>query len=269
MRARALLAAVVFVGGVGLVSGGADDSKKDDSKKPEAKPSDKADAKPDAKAFDRAELDKRLAKSAYDASDYGTKLYNDGKHADCYRVYQGALIALVPLLDHRPKLAAYVKDQLEKANGLDAKEGSFALRKALDAIYAETSESLFPPKKSLWDRLGGETGVKAVVHDFVAETLADKKLDLTRGGKYKIDSKTAEQLEEVLVDIVREWTGGPAKPTIPNLRAYLPGTKITEDEFEAILRHLHSALVKNKVPETEYKEVILMVRKAKDYIVNQ
>ena len=39
---------------------------------------------------------------------------------------------------------------------------------------------------TLWDRLGGETNVKKVVHQFVLAAASDPKVDFTRGGKFKI-----------------------------------------------------------------------------------
>ena len=58
--------------------------------------------------LDRAELDRRAWKVANDAVAVGADLYNRGNHEGCYRLYQGAVIALLPQLDHRPKLAELV-----------------------------------------------------------------------------------------------------------------------------------------------------------------
>jgi truncated hemoglobin YjbI len=268
MGARALLVVVLF-GGLGLVAGRADDPKKLDPKdkgKPDLKQPEKADP---TKPLDRVELDRRIAKIAFDASDAGTKLYNAGKPEECFRLYQGTLMALVPLLDHHPKLAAMVRERLDKAASMDARNGSFTLREALDAVQKETLEATMPPKKALYERVGGEKVLRLVVHDFVAAALADKKLDLTRGGKYKFDPKTVEQIEQVLVDILVENTGGPAKPTLPNLRAYLPGTNITQQEFAALVVHFYDALKKNNVPDDEIKELLALARGMQPYVVGQ
>ena len=67
-----------------------------------------ARAEEPAKPLDRADLDKRLAKSAYDTSKLGSELWAEGEVEGCFRLYHGALLALQPLLDHKPKLAALV-----------------------------------------------------------------------------------------------------------------------------------------------------------------
>src|SRR5262245_215348 len=61
------------------------------------------------------ELDKRVVKIVYDAEVIGVDLYNGGKHEECLRVYQGTLLALGALLDHRPEVAKTIKTALEKA----------------------------------------------------------------------------------------------------------------------------------------------------------
>src|SRR5262245_29223333 len=104
-------------------------------------------ARADDKPLDRAELDKRAAKVAYDAALAGSDLFNKGRHDECVRLYQGALMALLPMLDHQPMLTATVKDKLDKAQGLRAIEGAFVLREALDAVIGKPK-----PGKPLWDR---------------------------------------------------------------------------------------------------------------------
>ena len=123
------------------------------------------DPKPaDPKPTERTAADRRVAKGAVDAIGAGSDLYNRGNHEGCYRVYQGAVVALLPGLDHRPKLAELVKEKLDKSKGLRPAEAAYALREALDAVVVETGGL----KKVLWDRLGGEVGVRAVVREFLA-----------------------------------------------------------------------------------------------------
>lgn len=273
MRVRAILAAAVLLGGL-VLAGRADDPKKPDAKQPDPKDTkkdDKADAKPaDPKGgLSRVELDKRIEKMAFEAADAGTKLYAAGNVEGCFRLYQGALIAIVPLLDHRPRLAAYVRDRLDSAAKLDSVKGAFALREALDAVQKEAHEGTLPPKKALWDRLGGEKPVRAVIKDFLATATKDDKLDPTRGGTYTWDAKALENAENVLVNLVREYTGGPAQPTIPNLRAILPGTNITDAEFTMLQTHLYNAMEKNGIGRDERLEVLQLFRTLRAGIVGQ
>src|SRR5262245_11199745 len=90
-----------------------------------------------APADDRTDADKRATKGAIDAVAVGREIFNKGNHDGCYRIYQGALIAILPNLEHRPKLTDQIKDKLEKSKSMRPIEGAFALREALDAVLAE------------------------------------------------------------------------------------------------------------------------------------
>jgi hemoglobin len=58
-------------------------------------------------------------------------------------------------------------------------------------------------QKSLYDRLGGKPAITAVVHDFVGNVAADKKIN-ARFAKTDIP-----KLEGLLVDQICAATGGP------------------------------------------------------------
>jgi hemoglobin len=243
---RALMAACVLVGVLGLAATRADD-----------------------KPLDPAGLDKRAAKAAYDAAILGTELFNKGNHEGCFRLYQGTLMGLQPLLESRPKLAELVGEQLDKAKDMKPAEGAFELRKALDAVQKETAAALAPPKKSLWDRLGGEKAVTVVVHDFVAAAAADPKVNFTRGGKYKLDDEAVKKLEKSLVEMISAATGGPLKYTGKDMKTVHAGMKITEEEFNAAAGHLVATLKKHQVPQAEMVELLEIVGATRKDIVGQ
>src|SRR5262245_41737940 len=102
MRARILLAVVALVATGNLV---------------------RADEKP----LERAALDKKIVETVYETAVTGTDLFNKGSHAECFRLYQGTLQALVPLLDHRPTLQGKVKKHLERAAQMKVGDGAFEL----------------------------------------------------------------------------------------------------------------------------------------------
>lgn len=265
MTARTLALACGLAGALGLARADEKPPVKVDPKQPA-----KADAKPAFPALDRADLDRRLAHIAHDAALAGSELWKAEKYAECLRLYQGTLLAVEPLLDHRPKLAAFVKDKLDKGAGLKPTDGAFVLREALDAVQAETATALLPPPKAaLWERLGGEKQVRAVVHDFVAAASKDAKLDLTRGGMFKLDDKATARLEEALVELVSEVGRGPLLYTGGDVRKALAGTKITDAEFDALVGHLEAALKKNKVGKDETDELIKIAQLVKPAVVGQ
>jgi len=229
----------------------------------------RADDPPPA-PLDRAELDKRAAKAAHDAAKLGSDLWTAGEIEGCFRLYQGALMTLAPILDHRPKLASFVKDRLDAAKEQRAEKGAFTLREGLDAVQKECSgDTAAATKKTaaLWTRLGGEATVKAVIHDLIDAALKDPKVNFTRNGTYKLTDKSRVELEEHLVELISEVGKGPLEYTGRDVKKVHASMKITGDEFDAMVGHLTDALKKNKVPDADAKELVKLVNSIKSYIV--
>jgi hemoglobin len=222
-----------------------------------------------AKPLDRAELDKRAGKVAHDTAKLGSELWTAGEIEGCFRLYHGALLALQPMLDHRPKLAALVKEKLDDVKGMRAEKGAFVLREALDAIQKDTLAVAGEKKGSLWSRLGGEKTVKSVIHDFVDAAIKDPKVNFTRNGTYKLDAKKRADLEERLVELISEVGKGPLEYTGRDVKKLHAGMKITEGEFDALVACLDGALKKNKVPEADAAELVKLVNSIKSYFTGQ
>ncbi len=190
----------------------------------------------------------------------GVQLYNSGDQAGCYRVYQGALMGLAPHLDYRPELRAAVEAGLKQADTLPSPgQRAFALRKVLDELYAATMV-----QKPLWDRLGGEPAVRAVIHDFVARAATNPKVDFTRGGQFQVD---VPKLEQLLVELVSATTGGPIAYTGRDMKSSHEGMKITEAQFGALAGDLIAVLKKYNVPQRETDELIAIVASTQPDIV--
>lgn len=213
----------------------------------------------------RAELDKRLRRIAYDAASAGTDLFNSGNHESCYRLFEGTLMAAIPLLDHKPELAKSLREKLDRARreGRPADQ-AFILREGLDELLGVGKPA---GQKTLWDRLGGEAAVKAVVHDFVLTAAADPRVNLTRGGAFKADDAAIARLEKMLVEQISAVTGGPFKYIGRDMKAVHAGMKITRDEFAALAEDLAATLRKFKVPPAEVNELMTIVGSTKDDIV--
>jgi hemoglobin len=227
-------------------------------------------------AAEPADADKRAAKAAYDAAVLGSDLYNKGDAAGCFRVYQGALTALRPMLDHQPQLATAVAAKLDRAAKVGRPaEAAFVLREAIDAVLAETDPAAKPTaakkdgEKPLWDRLGGEAGVRAVVREFVALAAKDPKANLDRNGNYPLTKARVEQVEQQLVEFIRTATGGPLKYTGRDMKNAHQGMKITGAEFDAAAVHLIAALKKFNVPQAEIDELVAIVGTTKKDIVDE
>ncbi len=216
----------------------------------------------DADAVKKA-LDSKVNESVLKAIDTGYKLFNAGDQAGCYRVYQGAISAMIPLLDYRPDLVQTAEAALAESDRLpDVSSRAFALRKGLDSLYVATKGP-----KSLWLRLGGEPAVKAVIHDFVGVAAGDPKVDFLRSGKYKIDAAGVTNLEKKLVDLVSATTGGPLKYTGGDMKKVHEGMGVTDEQFNALAGDLIAVLDKYKVPQKEKDELVGIIATTKGAIV--
>ncbi|MBY0457389.1 MAG: group 1 truncated hemoglobin [Gemmataceae bacterium] len=228
----------------------------------------------DDKPLDRADLDKRIVGVVYEAAVKGTNLFNDLKnpsgHVECVRLYQGTLEAIMPLLDHRPKLQKGVKTRLETAaKYTKPADVAVELRTALDEILNEIAPPAKKDAKKLWDRLGGEKAVKAVVHDLLLAAAEDKKVNFTRDGKYPLDPKGIERLEKLLVEMVSEATGGPYKYSGKSMKEAHKGMGITDAEFDALAGHLVATLKKFKVDPADAEELVKAIAATRGDIVEK
>jgi truncated hemoglobin YjbI len=217
---------------------------------------------------DRKMLDGTIYVSLRDVINRGADLYNAGDWAGCYRLYEGALMAVRPLLDHRPGLQKAIETGLANAERDPAVfRRAFVLREVLNTVRNDVNPNPTakagprasgeqPAGKTLWDRLGGEKGVGQVIDDVVAAAAPDPKVDFFRGGKYKLDAAGAARLKKVLIEQVSSLTGGPYKYTGRDMREVHKGMGITDAQFDAFMGHVRDALEKNKVKPDDAATVL-------------
>ena len=105
--------------------------------------------------------------------------------------------------------------------------------------------------KSLYERLGGNAAITAVIADFVDENVAkDARIN-------KFFAKTdLTNLKKLLVEFVASATGGPEKYTGRDMVAAHKGLEITMADFNALVEDLVKSLDKFKVPAQEKTEVL-------------
>jgi hemoglobin len=138
----------------------------------------------------------------------------------------------------------------------------------LVAIIAATKKDIVEvPKKPLWDRLGGEKGVRAVVREFLMTAAKDPKANVDRGGNYPLTKERGERLEQLAVELISSVSGGPLKYTGRDMKNTHQGMKITDAEFDAVAGHLVAALKKFEVPQADIDELIAAIAPTKKDIV--
>ena len=124
--------------------------------------------------------------------------------------------------------------------------------------------------RSLYDRLGGEPAITAVVDDFVNRAAGDPKVNFTRKGTGKEWNPTPENvanLKKHLTQFVAMAAGGPQKYTGQPMKPLHAGMKITDAEFNAIAADLVASLDKFKVPQKEKDELMAVVGSTRGDIV--
>lgn len=226
----------------------------------------------DDKPLARKDLDQRLYSILKEVINTGADMYNPpvSDRAGCYRFYQGALVTVRPLLDHRPTLQqaidAGLADALKRAS---PGERAFVLRGVIDKIRAETNpDGAKPPTAvTLWDRLGGEKGVAKVVDDFVALAASDAKVNLFRDGKHKPTAEQTADLKKKLVEMISEASGGPLKYTGKSMKEVHKGMGITDAEFDALAADLKKALEDNKAQPDDVAAVLKAIDATRKDIV--
>jgi truncated hemoglobin YjbI len=212
-------------------------------------------------------LDARIRAAIVDAINEGAPLYNRGQTSSCYYLYLGVLQTADRLLDHRPALRKSVRAAMKK--GRESRtfaEGAVALREGMDEVL-KAMPRMAQAKKPLWDRLGGEKGVRAVVKEFVKRAAADPKVNFDRGGQFTLDRDAVAALEQRLVELVSAVGGGPLKYTGRDMKTAHKGMKITDAEFDALAGHLVAVLKQFKVPDAETKELLDAVAATRKDIV--
>ena len=135
----------------------------------------------------------------------------------------------------------------------------FALLFAISACQS----MMAPPQKSLYERLGGQPAITAVVDDFVGNVAADNRIN---GFFAHTD---IPRLKRLLVEQLCAGTGGPCTYTGRSMQAAHKGMNITDAQFNALVEDLQKSLNKFKVPEKEQSDLLAVLGPMKPQIVGQ
>ena len=126
--------------------------------------------------------------------------------------------------------------------------------------------------KTLWDRLGGEPAVSAVVDEFVKTAAADPKVNFTRQGtprQWDPSEANVKRLKRRLVEFISQNTGGPLKYQGRDMVSAHTGMNITNSEFDALAGHLVRALDKFNVGQQEKDELVQIVSSTRPQMVGK
>jgi hemoglobin len=136
-------------------------------------------------------------------------------------------------------------------------------------------------KPPLYDRLGGERGVRRIVDDFVDRAVVDPRVNwtrkgLTRGGLLGVGARSAEwsptaenvaRLKNRLCQFIAVATGGPPRYDGREMKAVHDGMRITNAEFDSAIGALKASLDALLVATAEQKELIAVFESTRPLLV--
>jgi hemoglobin len=108
-------------------------------------------------------------------------------------------------------------------------------------------------EKSLYERLGGQKAIVAVVDDFVGNVAADKRIN---GFFARTD---VPRLKRLLAEQICAGTGGPCAYTGRDMKSTHAGMGVQQVHFNALAEDLVKTLNKFNVPEKEQKELLAIL----------
>jgi hemoglobin len=137
--------------------------------------------------------------------------------------------------------------------------------------------------KSLYERLGGDAGIKLIIDDFTPRALADPRVNWQRKGvkqggfsvhrgrsvQWNDSPDAVQKLKDHLIQFVALATGGPTKYEGKEMTGAHAGLHISNAEFDATLGDLKATLDKLEIPNREQKELLAVVESTRPQIVEE
>jgi hemoglobin len=138
-------------------------------------------------------------------------------------------------------------------------------------------------KLTLYERLGGEKGISAIVDDFVARVLADPRVNWERKGvkegglsfdrwksvEWSASPENVNKLKKHLAQFLAVATGGPAKYEGREMKSVHAGMHITNAQFDASVGDLKTTLDKLQVPNAEQKELLAIIETTRPQVAEK
>ena len=128
---------------------------------------------------------------------------------------------------------------------------------------ASSSRQVKDASKPLFERLGGQAAITAVVDDLTVRIMADGRI------KDRFANTDIPHFKQALSDQLCEATGGPCKYTGKDMRTAHAGMNLSDDEFNALVEDLKGTLAKFKVGAREQEELLGALGGMKKDIVGQ
>lgn len=132
---------------------------------------------------------------------------------------------------------------------------------AVAATWTLSSATSFAADASLYERLGGQGAIQAVVTKFISNVGADKRIN-----SY-FATTDLKKLNKLITEQVCAASGGPCTYSGRDMKTTHKGMKVTTAAFNALVEDLVSALDTFNVPAKEKGELLAVLGPMKSDIV--
>lgn len=116
---------------------------------------------------------------------------------------------------------------------------------------------------TLYERLGGQPAINAVVDDFVANVAADKRINRF------FANADVPRLKRLLGEQICAGAGGPCTYTGRDMKTAHTGMGVTDQHFDALVEDLVKSLDKYQVPTKEQQELLALLGPMRKDIVTR
>jgi hemoglobin len=152
-----------------------------------------------------------------------------------------------------------------------------------DTKSAGSTDKAAEAKKSLYDRLGGEKGITAVVDDFVPRVMSDPRVNWDRKGvkqggfsihrgrsvAWNPTPEAVQQLKVHLIQFISLSTGGPSVYNGREMTEAHAGLHIKNAEFDAAVGDLKASMDKVQIPLKEQKELLALIETTRPQVAEE
>ena len=147
-------------------------------------------------------------------------------------------------------------------------------------LKGEKDNSTKPPtKQSLYDRLGAQPGLSAIVDDFLQRAINDPRVNFSRttNTTRPLDTHPATSwhptphplstLKTHMIQFFALATGGPSTYTGKDMHYAHAGMKISNPEFDAAVGDMKATLDKLQIPTPDQKELLAIIESTRPEVV--
>jgi hemoglobin len=154
-----------------------------------------------------------------------------------------------------------------------------------EQLAAESSQQQAPGEpaaRTLYDRLGGEAGISAIVNDWLTRAMNDPRVNWNRAGvekegylmrdtpmQWDASPANVERLKKHITQFLTLATGGPAAYQGKAMTEAHRNMQISNAEFDATIGDLKATLDSLGIPTVEQKELIAVLESTRSQTVEK